>query len=863
MAKTAAAKTATDKPEKPAKNGAGHALSSLLIVESPTKAKTLKKYLGSGFEVLASKGHIKDLPKKMGIDVEHDFKETYEVIEGKEKVVSELKGAAAKADQILLATDPDREGEAIAVHIAEELKSLKRPMHRVLFHEITKRGVADGIGHPRELNESLYEAQRTRRVLDRIVGYDVSALVWSKVAFGLSAGRVQSVALRLIVDREREIEAFVPDEYWNIGVALLGQQKPGFVGRLATGSGEKLEVKNAATADKVRADLAGASFAVKTIARREQRRQPPAPYTTSKLQQDATNHLRFTAKRTMQVAQSLYEGIDLGKDGGPVGLITYMRTDSVRVSDDAIVEARKYLQDEYGKAALPEKPNVHKSRKSAQDAHEAIRPASLEHPPEQVKKHLKDEQYKLYKLIWDRFLASQMVPAVYDQTQVDIEAKVAGKPQLHAVYGLRASGRVLKAPGWLAQYGKGLEGDLAGEDEGEGDEKKEAAAKPEDEKEAALPPLTEGERLQKVEPPGVTAEQKFTQPPARFNEGSLVRELEKRGIGRPSTYADIISKVQARDYVEKLPAGGFKPTELGRIVVDGLVASSLDFIDPGFTAKMEEDLDAVESGELGRVTLLKRFYKRFQEQLQTSKKAKRWNPEPVDTGVTCEVCGTGTMWKRWSKNGWFLGCSNYPKCKNTQNLDADGNVDERAGRETTITCDKCKAHQMVLKTGRFGSFLGCSNYPKCDGTRPVPLGIGCPKCGTGDLIEIKPKKRGGRIFWGCSNYAATPSCDYKVWQRPVRHECPKNHEPFLLVGGTKAEPALVCPSEACGYKQKLTPEELEQEIAKSKEPPAWLFDPGIAPPKHEKLPQFQDVVAGPPASSKKRKGGAEAAQDVG
>jgi DNA topoisomerase I len=826
-AATAAAVALAAGPEEVIPKAAGRKKgeNALLIVESPTKAKTLKKYLGAGFEVLASKGHIKDLPKKMGIDVQNDFAETYQVIEGKEKVVAELKGAAQKADVIYLATDPDREGEAIAVHIAEELKSLDRPMHRVLFHEITKRGVTDGIADPQKLNESLYEAQRTRRILDRIVGYDVSALVWSKVAFGLSAGRVQSVALRLIVDREREIEAFVPEEYWNIGVALLGASKPSFVGRLTHGGEEKIEVTNGETAEKVRTDLQASSFSVKTVARREQKRNAPAPYTTSKLQQDATSVLRFTAKRTMQVAQGLYEGVDLGKDGGPVGLITYMRTDSTRVSDDAITEVRTMIAEQFGPTFVPEKPNTFKSKKNTQDAHEAIRPASLELPPELVQKHLKDEQFKLYKLIWDRFVASQMPPAVYDQTAVDLEAKVAGAPKLHPTYTLRASGRVLKFAGWLEQYGKGMgETELAGEED-DGDDKKPSIESLDEKGDGSLPPLNEGERLVTVDPPGVLAEQKFTQPPARFNEGSLVRELEKRGIGRPSTYAEIISKVQARDYVEKLQSGGFKPSFLGKIVVDGLVAANLDFMDPAFTSSMEEQLDAVEAGSLDRVDLLKKFYARFRDQLDLSKKAKRWNPEPVDTGEVCDLCGEGTMFKRWSKNGYFLGCSNYPKCKNTRNIAEDGTAE--IARETVITCEKCHDAKMVMKSGRFGSFLGCGNYPKCDGTRPVPLGIQCPVCG-GDLIEVKPKKRGGRTFWGCSNYSADPSCEFKLWQRPIREPCPNCGAGFLVAGGTKTQPLRTCVTEGCGYSRPLATEE---PVVPPSEPPKWLFGEEPMPPK--------------------------------
>ncbi|MGH7437668.1 MAG: type I DNA topoisomerase, partial [Polyangiaceae bacterium] len=602
---------------------------TLVVVESPAKAKTIKKYLGPRFDVMASKGHIKDLPKKLGIDIEKGFQETYEVVPGKEKVVQELKAAARGVDEVLLATDPDREGEAIAWHIMEELKSAKKLTKRVEFHEITEKGVQYGVSHPRELDKHLYDAQRCRRVLDRIVGYDVSALVWSKLAFGLSAGRVQSVALRLIVDREREIEAFVPEEYWNCGAGLAKEAGPDqrapaapFLGRLTMRDGEKLAVTNGEDAARVRDDLSGATYRVAKISKTERKRNSPAPYTTSKLQQDAVNRLGFGAKRTMQVAQGLYEGIDLGKDGGPVGLITYMRTDSTRLSPDAVDAAREHIASTFGREFVPAQPNIFKSRKSAQDAHEAIRPTSLDLPPESVRRHLKDEQFKLYKLIWDRFVASQMVPAVYDQTSVDIEAKCTGG----TVYGLRASGRILKMSGWLEAYGKGTDsvvsrglarsGGLAGEGEGdakeEGGDAKEAKDLLSEDAEASLPELAEGETLRLVTPPGVVTEQKLTQPPPRYSEASLVKELEERGIGRPSTYAEIISKVQARDYVVKIEGSrGFQPTTLGKFVVDGLIGSELDFMDPAFTSKMEEELDEVEAGKEQRVDLLKRFYKRF------------------------------------------------------------------------------------------------------------------------------------------------------------------------------------------------------------------------------------------------------------
>ncbi|MCC6901381.1 MAG: type I DNA topoisomerase [Polyangiaceae bacterium] len=787
---------------------------TLVVVESPAKAKTIKKYLGPGYEVLASKGHVKDLPKRMGIDVEDGFRETYEVIEAKAKVLIELKAHCKKAERLLLATDPDREGEAIAWHIFEELKRPELHVERVEFHEITKKGVEKGLSAPRALDEHLYDAQRCRRVLDRIVGYDVSALVWNKLAFGLSAGRVQSVALRLIEEREREIQAFVPEEYWNIGAALRSKTSPPLLARLTRVNGEKIEVTNAEQAAAVRADLETAKYRIATITKKEQKRNAPAPYTTSKLQQDATGYLRFTAKRTMSVAQKLYEGVDLKKDGGPVGLITYMRTDSMRVSQDAVDAVREHITEKYGPDFLPAKPNTFRAKKNAQEAHEAIRPTSLELSPEVVQKHLTPEELKLYKLIWDRFVASQMAPAVYDQTAVDIEATPTRSGAAHRSLTLRANGKVLKFAGWLAEYGKGTFGEgeqLAGEDEAnEGDARDSVPPPPSgqtvkalgfDSDDGTLPELFDGEDLSLVTPPGVLTEQKFTQPPPRFNEGSLVRELEKRGIGRPSTYAEIISTVQARDYVEKLPGGQMKPTELGKIVVTGLLGTELDFMDPDFTAKLEEELDEVEAGRLERVKLLGRFYKRFREVLDLAKKQKRWTPEPERTEEKCPECGSFLL-KRWSKNGWFMGCEAYPKCKFTRDLGKDG-APAAEPKLTDIVCDKC-GKPMVIKTGRFGEFLSCSGYPGCKNAKPVPLGVPCPKCG-GDIVEVRSKKRGGKTFYGCTKY---PECDFKLWQRPINEPCPLCKHPFLTETGGKKK-KIICPrGKECGYSREVElPEE--------------------------------------------------------
>jgi DNA topoisomerase-1 len=495
-----------------------------------------------------------------------------------------------------------------------------------------------------------------------------------------------------------------------------------------------------------------------------------------------------------------------------------MRTDSARTAPEAIAAVREHIGQTYGPSFVPAEPNVFKSKKGAQDAHEAIRPTSLEFSPAKVRKHLKDDQFKLYKLIWNRFVASQMKAAVYDQTTVEIDAAAESGTQ----YGLRASGRILKFSGWLDAYEidhsipsvrpPALAGEESTDEEGEttagATPERTAAVLPVETEDATLPELVEGEKLVLSDPPGVLTEQKFTQPPPRYTEGSLVRELEERGIGRPSTYAEIISKVQARDYVEKIDGGRqFRPTTLGKFVVDGLVESKLDFMDPAFTSGMEEQLDAVESGDEDRVALLSRFYKRFREQLDLTKKGKRWNPEPIPTDEICDACGTGTMSKRWSKNGWFLGCSNYPKCKNTRDLGPDGNgpLAGVAPRETGIACDKC-SKPMVIKTGRYGEFLSCTGYPTCKNAKPVPLGVPCPKCG-GDIIEIRPKKRGGRPFYGCSNYGNEAiKCDFKLWQKPIVEPCPTCGATFLVQGGTKARPMIACANKECGYKRPIVTE---------------------------------------------------------
>ncbi|MFW6197281.1 MAG: type I DNA topoisomerase [Myxococcota bacterium] len=782
---------------------------SLLIVESPAKAKTIQKYVGNDYEVMASKGHIKDLPKRGGVDVEHGFQESYELLQekGKGEVIKTLRQKAKSADEVLLATDPDREGEAIAWHLMEEVQKANKSVdvRRVLFNEITKKGVQEGLQQPRELNPNLYEAQRTRRVLDRIGGYPLSNLLWRKLAFGLSAGRVQTPALRLIVDRQREIDAFVPTHYWLVDAVLQGDKPPKFTAALVEVGGKKLEKvasRPAATSEidaaRYATELKNASYRVAQITRREQRRKAPPPYTTSKLQQDASNRLGIAPKRAMSVAQRLYEGVALGrgKNAETVGLITYMRTDSMRLSPDSVDACRDFIADRYGKTHLPDKPVFYKGKKqNVQDAHEAIRPTRMDLPPDEVKKYLKEDQYKLYKLIWDRFVACQMVPAVYDQTSVDIEATAERQK-----YGLRASGSVLKFPGWKAVYGAKVQ-PLAGEEE----------PAEEDDEDRTLPELTEGEALSLIDPPGVQAHHKQTEPPPYFNEASLVKKLEEEGIGRPSTYAEILSKVQARDYVKK-ENNKLIPSDLGRLVVDRLVRDGFDLADIGFTRKLEEDLDAVAEARAKRLDVLAPFHERLQRQIAKSLEQKgKWWPEPESLGEQCPECGKDLV-KRWGRNGPFIGCTGYPECSYTRNVAGpDGEEGEsRQPEPTDYKCDKCGS-MMLKRWGRNGWFLGCSAFPKCKNTMPVPLGFKCPKCKTGEIIEVRARGKSRRPFYGCTNYQSEQKCDFRLFQKPVAEPCPSCGAPFLVRGGSKDAPTMKCHREACDYEIPL--EDFEQQQA--------------------------------------------------
>lgn len=776
---------------------------SLLIVESPAKAKTIQKYLGKDYDVVASKGHIKDLPKKGGVDIDNGFQETYEFLEdkGKAEVVKSIRSKAKTVDRVLLATDPDREGEAIAFHLREVVKAANKnaDVHRVLFNEITKKGVYAGLEDLKELDQDLYEAQRTRRVLDRIGGYPLSSLLWKKLTFGLSAGRVQTPALRLIVDRQREIDAFVPEDYWLVEAGLMGSKRPGFVASLVEVDGEKLPkvgsrpaLTDGSVAQTHTQALKRAEYSVKKLTKRQSKRRAPTPYTTSKLQQDSSNQLGMQPKRTMSVAQQLYEGVQLGrkKDSETVGLITYMRTDSVRISNDALAEVRDHIERTFGKGALPEKPNVFKTKKqNVQDAHEAIRPTRLDLPPDEVKKYLKDQQFKLYRLIWNRFVASQMVPAVYDQTSAQIEATSS-----EHVYTLRASGSVLKDAGWKAAYGVSVE-PLAGEEEADDaldDDKR-------------LPELSEGESLSLQVPPGVTEAHKQTEPPPYFNEASLVKKLEEEGIGRPSTYAEIISKVQARDYVRKV-GNKLKPSALGKLVIEKLVADGFDLADIAFTRKLEEDLDAVAEAKAKRLDVLGPFHERLQTKIgEVNQDKAKWWPEPEEIGEACPECGKGLI-KRWGRNGPFVGCTGYPECKYTRHIPTEDDEDQGGNREPEMTDYKCHlcGARMMKRWGRNGYFLGCSNYPQCKGTRPVPLGVSCPLCKTGDIIPVKPKGR-GRPFYGCTNYNSDLKCEFRVWQKPVLVPCEQCKTPFMVEAGGKTNPHLKCTQ--CGHTQDMPEEE--------------------------------------------------------
>jgi DNA topoisomerase-1 len=810
----------------------------LVIVESPGKVKLISKYLGKGYTVEASFGHVKDLPKStLGVDVDNDFETEYVVIPGKEKVVAKLKKLAAGVDTIYLAPDPDREGEAMAAHLAQELgdgtKSKKKKkkdeneherIRRVTFNEITQRAVREAFERPRDIDQHLVDAQQARRVLDRLVGYQVSPLLWDKVRRGLSAGRVQTVALRLIVEREREIKAFEKKEYWTIDAHLAAAKPPAFDARFLGKGEEKVEVTTAEDAEKIRAALEHADWVVRSAEKKERRRNPTPPFTTSKLQQDSSRKLRFSVKRTMMLAQRLYEGVELGEEG-QVGLITYMRTDSTRVAPEALTEVREYIGSNYGPEYLPQSPNTYKEKKEAQAAHEAIRPTSAMRHPDQIKQYLKDDEFKVYKLIWQRFVASQIMPAVFDQTTVDIDAKSGAN-----TFWFRVTGSILKFDGFLKVY----------------EESKEGKDEEDEELKHKLPALEAGQKLTLRE---LKPEQHFTEPPPRYNEASLVKELEERGIGRPSTYAAILSTIQERQYVQKL-GGKFTPTEIGLVVTDLLVENFRDIFDVQYTARLEEELDEIEEGKEGWTDALAEFYKKFEKDLRyaqkhmenvkrmekpTDEKCERcgsplvikWgkhgsfyacssydkeNPEsctftkenPInlpdldsaDVQETtqeeyCENCGRTMVLKR-GRFGQFMACTGYPDCKTTRRLDQGKKVPDIPLEEL---CPKC-GRNMMIRHGRYGEFTSCSGYPDCKYVKQNFIGVKCPLCKDGELVEKRARK--GNTFYGCGNY---PKCKFTSANKPIPEKCPSCGSEYLVEKYLKSGPVIACPNKECDYER--------------------------------------------------------------
>jgi len=748
---------------------------SLIIVESPSKAKTINKYLGKEYMVEASVGHIKNLPKsKLGVDVDNSFEVTYENIKGKDEVIEKLREKAGKAKVIYLATDPDREGEAIAAHLADEIKDVNKSIKRVLFHEITAAGVRDGMKHPKKIDTRLVLSQQARRAMDRIVGYKVSPFVWKTLYYGLSAGRVQSVALRLICEREDAIRSFVPEEYWSITGEFQTVQSEPFLAKLMKVEGQEPKIPDETTMKGYLAELQRQQYEISNVERKPVKRNAPAPFITSTLQQEAARRLRFSAKRTMMLAQRLYEGVEVG-DEGPTGLITYMRTDSTRLSAEAVAQVREYIYENYGKEYVPKEARLFKKGKASQDAHEAIRPTSLKLTPKAVRKHLEKDLYLLYELIWNRFVACQMAPAQFEQTSVD----VAG-----GVYVFRATDQRPLFRGFLQVYD-----DMIEENGGEKEDQDPVSKLPEN--------LAAG---QKASLTNLLPRQHFTKPPARYTESSLVKELESRGIGRPSTYALIVSTVIDRKYVEQNDRK-FYATELGMQVNKLLVEYFPDIFNVQFTARMEEELDTIASGKQRYVKVMKDFYDPFIRDLekvdQNAREIKKSMQEKTD--VACELCGRPMIIK-WGRNGRFMACSGYPECKNTKPLAED---QEKHQHLVGIKCDLCGG-DMVVKAGRFGTFLGCSNYPTCKNTKPISMGIKCPKCGHGDLVERKTKK-GKRTFYGCSRY---PECDFASWDKPVAQACANCGSQYLVAKYSQAKGEyLKCPE--CGE------EFVKEEIAAS------------------------------------------------
>ncbi|HLF57084.1 MAG TPA: type I DNA topoisomerase [Thermoanaerobaculia bacterium] len=758
---------------------------NLIIVESPAKTRTLKKFLGRDWAVEASVGHIRDLPKKdMGLGP--GFEPQYAVLASKKDVVKRLREAAKKAERIYLAPDPDREGEAIAWHISEVLGKEAREVHRVTFNEITKKAVLLALEHPGTIDAHLVDAQQARRVLDRLMGFKLSPLLWDKVKRGLSAGRVQSVALKMVCERQAEIDRFVPVEYWVVGARLAATTPPEFVAKLHQIDGKKAELGDARAAEEVERELGAGEFRVVAIERKESKQKPSPPFITSRLQQEAARRFGFSVKRTMALAQGLYEGRTIG-DRGQLGLVTYMRTDSTRVAGEAIDQVRELVARRHGAETLPEKPNVYGSKKGAQDAHEAIRPTYFDLPPEAVAEYLKPDELKLYRLIWDRFVASQMLPAVFDVTQVDVER---GRCRL------RAAGRVLRSAGFLAVYPDVLE-----KLEGEGDE----------ESGAALPALAEGDVLRLI---ALEKEQKFTQPPAAYSEATLVKALEENGIGRPSTYAAILSTLTEREYADKIE-GRFRPTVLGKVVNRLLQSGFEDIINEGYTARLEEELDEIEDGKLPWKRAVQEFDEKFEKDLKSG--GKTW-PDIKGLGIAlgelfparaeerCPKCGRALV-VRFGRYGAFVGCTGYreePACDYTSDIEPKTTGAGAEGGEPAEIppCEKC-GRPMALRRSRFGTFYGCTGYPECKNIRkigpaaapPKETGVGCPECGQGTIQEKKSRR--GKIFYSCSRY---PDCKFALWNKPIAEPCPRCGNPLLTEKTTKKKGTIwLCPKEGCGY----------------------------------------------------------------
>lgn len=742
---------------------------NLLVVESPAKAKTIKKYLGKDFTIKASMGHVIDLPvKEFGIDIEHDFKPKYVSVAGKDKIIEEIQDSAKEAENIYLATDPDREGEAIAWHVAHLITKNGKNIYRALFNEITKSAVQRAIGQPRQIDQKLVDAQQARRILDRIVGYRVSPILWKTIYGGLSAGRVQSVALRMICEREEGIRAFKSEEYWTLEVELKTTKDKSFTAVLTKIDNNKADLRNKSQVDNVTGGLESKNFTVSDIQNKEKYRSPYPPFITSTLQQEAARRLLFSAAKTMIIAQQLYEGLELGNMES-VGLITYMRTDSTRLAEEARGAAKEWIARQHGSSFIPPRPREYGKSKAAQDAHEAIRPTQIskEFCPESVKKYLNKDQYHLYELIWKRFVASQMADAIYDSTTVDISAGNCF---------FRVTGQIVKFPGFIKEYVESSETDGNGTDENG----------------TPLPEMEKGESLVFLR---WNPKQSFTQPPPRFSEASLVRELETRGIGRPSTYAQIIDTLRRRKYT-KTEKRRFVPTEIGETVNKILVKEFPDIFNVEFTAHMENQLDRIESGETGWIDVLNEFYEPFSRILSTVKSETHALKMSLqeETSEKCEKCGKPMIIK-WGRNGKFLGCTGYPKCNNTKSLAPAEEEPPVIGEKK---CPKCGA-KLVIRYAQKGRFIGCSSYPACNYIAPVTLGMKCPETGcNGEMVERRTKQ--GRIFYGCTSY---PKCKFALWNKPTAQTCPSCSNPFMVHKTSKKEGNYIsCPK----CKHKMPPE---------------------------------------------------------